>query len=155
MDYTPVTFTDQRYPHITTNAHELALSVVFESGIMHFADRVSAYQELDEAPKSFLKSVPVAWDETRYLGGMPGKEMIIARRKGSDWYIGGINGEGRPKAWEVSYDFLGEGNYEALLIGDGESARQMQSRTKTVNSSDIGEVDMLPYGGFAMWLRRQ
>jgi hypothetical protein len=155
MDYTPVTFTDQRYPHITTNAHELALSVVFESGIMHFADRVSAYQELGEAPKSFLKSVPVAWDETRYLGGMPGKEMIIARRKGSDWYIGGINGEGSPKAWEVSYDFLGEGNYEALLIGDGESARQMQSRTKTVNSSDIEEVDMLPYGGFAMWLRRQ
>jgi len=155
MDYTPVTFTDQRYPHITTNAHELALSVVFESGLMHFADRVSAYRELDEAPKSFLKAVPVAWDETRYLGGTPGKEMIIARRKGSDWYIGGINGEGRPKAWEVSYDFLGEGNYEALLIGDGESSREMQSRTKTVSSSDAEEVSMLPYGGFAMWLRVQ
>ena len=42
MDYTPVTFTDVRYPRTTTNAHEPAQSVVFESGIQHFADSVEA-----------------------------------------------------------------------------------------------------------------
>jgi len=152
MDYTPVTFSDQQYPHITSNAHELALSVVFESGIMHFADRVSAYRELAEDPKNFLKEVPVAWDETQYLGGTPGKEMIIARRKGNDWYVGGINGEGSQKEWVVNYDFLGEASYQAMLITDGESSREMQSSRKTVSRSNAEELSMRPYGGFAMRL---
>ena len=155
MDYTPVTFSDQQYAHITSNAHELALSVVFESGIMHFADRVSAYRELAEDPKNFLKEVPVAWDETRYLGGTPGKEMIIARRKGSDWYVGGINGEGSQKEWAVSYDFLGEGSYQAVLITDGGSAREMQSSRKTLSSGDTEEISMRAYGGFALQLRKE
>jgi len=154
MDYTPVTFSDQKYPHLTTHAHELALSVVFESGIMHFADRVSAYRALDEEPKAFLRNVPVAWDETRYLGGTPGKEMIIARRKGSDWYIGGINGENSEKAWNIHFDFLGDGNYEVMMITDGESARQMQSFQKTVRNGEAEELSMRPYGGFAFWIRR-
>jgi hypothetical protein len=153
MDYTPVTFSNQRYPHLTSSAHELALSVVFESGLMHFADRVSAYRALDEAPKNFLKAVPAAWDETRYLGGMPGQEMIIARRKGKDWFVGGINGIQSEKSFALSFDFLEAGEYEATLITDGDSPRSMQSTTRTVSSSDSEEVSMLPYGGFAVWLR--
>jgi len=53
MDYTPVTFSNTRYPHITSYAHELALSVVFESGWQHFADKPDAYQALPEEEKSF------------------------------------------------------------------------------------------------------
>lgn len=53
MDYTPVTFSNTRYPHITSYAHELALSVVFESGWQHFADKPDAYQSLPEEEKSF------------------------------------------------------------------------------------------------------
>lgn len=44
MDYTPVTFSDAMYPHVTTNAHELALAVVFESSLQHFADSVESYR---------------------------------------------------------------------------------------------------------------
>lgn len=35
IDYTPVTVSDNRYPHRTTDAHELAPSVVFQSGLQH------------------------------------------------------------------------------------------------------------------------
>ncbi|RPH68391.1 glycoside hydrolase family 97 protein, partial [bacterium] len=65
MDYTPVAFTNQKYPHQTTRGYEMALSIVFESGVLHFADRVEAYQALPEKPKEFLKNIPVTWDETR------------------------------------------------------------------------------------------
>ena len=58
MDYTPVTFTNSQYPHITSYGHELALSVVFESGIQHFADRPEGYYELPDAARSFLKEAP-------------------------------------------------------------------------------------------------
>ena len=44
MDYTPVTFGDVKFPHKTTNAHELALAVVFESALQHFADSPASYR---------------------------------------------------------------------------------------------------------------
>ena len=52
MDYTPVTFSDSKFPHTTTDAHELALSVIFESGVQHFADSVESYRSLPDAPET-------------------------------------------------------------------------------------------------------
>jgi hypothetical protein len=97
MDYTPVTFTFKHLPHLTTNAHELALSVVFESGIQHFADNVEAYESLHSECKRLLQTVPASWDETKYLAGEPGKYVVVARRKGKKWYVGGINGQAFPQ----------------------------------------------------------
>jgi hypothetical protein len=57
MDYTPVTFTNSQFPHITSYGHELALSVLFESGMQHFADRPEGYYTLPDAAKTFLKNV--------------------------------------------------------------------------------------------------
>jgi alpha-glucosidase len=69
MDYTPVTFSDNRNPRRTTAAHELALAVLFETGWIHFADKAGSYLNLPAAPKEFLKHVPVAWDDTRFVAG--------------------------------------------------------------------------------------
>lgn len=73
MDYTPVTFTNSQYPHLTSYAHELALSVLFESGIQHFADRPDAYRTLPPQVRDFLTRVPVSWDDTRLVSGHPGR----------------------------------------------------------------------------------
>ena len=72
MDLTPCAFSDSKYPHRTTAAHELALPVVLECGLLHFADSVRAYRELPAGPKQFLREIPVVWDETRLLAGEPG-----------------------------------------------------------------------------------
>src|SRR5204863_6044011 len=72
MDYTPVTFSDAKYPHQTTNAHELALSVIFETPIQHFADSADSYRAQPPEVKSFLHNVPTAWEEARVLSGAPG-----------------------------------------------------------------------------------
>ena len=119
MDYTPVTFTNKREAiRQTTFAHELALSIVFESGVFHFADNMNSYQSLPDDPKAFLKNVPVTWDETRYLAGLPGKFVVIGRRKGNRWYIGGINGQGT--AQEVSFDIPSTKKQASLhIITDG------------------------------------
>ena len=62
MDYTPVTFSDNRYPHITTSGHELALAVVFESGLLHLADSAASYRAAPPAVRSVLSQIPAAWD---------------------------------------------------------------------------------------------
>ncbi len=153
MDYTPVTFTNSQYPHTTSYAHELALSVVFESGIQHMADRPEGYYELPDAAKSFLKTVPNAWDNTKLLDGYPGKLTVIARQKGDDWYIGGISSEQREKVQKLKFDFLPEGStYKLTLIGDGEYDSVFSTQHMVVDKSGSVDVKMLRRGGFVAHL---
>jgi hypothetical protein len=153
MDYTPVTFSDVDNPHRTTNAHELALSVVFESGLQHFADRPESYLSLPAGPKDFLRTVPAAWDETRLLDGDPGTHAVFARRKGSDWYVGGISGQTTARHQNVALTFLPAGSYSMLLVRDGADPHTFASEERTVRSGQTIPVDLLPRGGFVMRLR--
>jgi alpha-glucosidase len=150
MDFTPVLFTEMQYPHITTYSHELALSVLFESGWLHFADGVEAYRNLPEIPKNFLKTVPVVWDETRYVAGWPGKDMVLARRKGDTWFVAGINGENQPKSLSFQMPFLSDGNYQAELITDGATNRSFSTKNMTVGNDSAIELPMIANGGFVM-----
>lgn len=154
MDYTPVTFTNSQYPHITSYGHELALSVVFESGIQHLADRPEGYRQLADAAKAFLKEVPAAWDDTRLLAGYPGKEVVLARRKNGAWFIGGINAENQEKNEKISFSFLPEGvKYKLTLISDGTHDKALTTRYLVVDRSSSVEVKMLRRGGFAAVLK--
>ncbi|MFL9844278.1 glycoside hydrolase family 97 protein [Flavobacterium rhizosphaerae] len=149
MDYTPVTFTNSQYPHVTSYGHELALSVVFESGLQHMADRPEGYLDLPAAARRFLMEVPVAWDETRLIDGYPGKEIIIARRKGEKWYIGGISSEQKEKSKTLKLDFLKDNiTYKLTLIADGEHDKDFKTTYTVVDKSSTLNVKLLRRGGF-------
>lgn len=155
MDYTPVTFTNSQYPHITSYGHELALSVLFESGIQHFADRPEGYYALPDAAKTFLRDVPNVWDETKLLDGYPGKDVIIARQKGDEWYIGGINADNtHEKTKKLSFDFLPDGiKYKLTLIADGKHDKEFATQYVVVDKTSSIDVKMLRRGGFAANLK--
>lgn len=148
MDYTPVTFSNSQHPHITSFAHELALSVVFESGFQHFADRPEGYKSLPLEPKEFLKNVPVSWDNTKLLDGYPGEKIIIARKKGNQWYLGGLNGKDELQTLKLNFDFLGKGNFKLKLIKDGENDKSFAVEVIKVKKGDVLNVKCLPRGGF-------
>ncbi|OYX26605.1 MAG: alpha-glucosidase [Flavobacteriales bacterium 32-35-8] len=154
MDYTPVTFTNSQFAHITSYGHELALSVVFESAMQHMADRPEGYRNLPDAPKTFLKHVPSTWDDTKLLDGYPGKFTVMARRKGLDWYIGAINSDGRrEKVQKLKFDFLAEGqSYKLTLISDGAHDTLFSTKYMVVDKSSSIDVTMLRRGGFAAYL---
>ena len=97
MDYTPCAFSDSQHPHITTHAHELALTVLFESGLQHLADKPESYFAQPQEVQDFLGHLPSVWNETRYVSGYPGESAVIARRSGNTWYIAGINGTNEEK----------------------------------------------------------
>ena len=153
MDYTPVGFSDLKYPHITTNAHELALSLVFNVGILHFADNVKAYRSQPDFIKDFLKTVPVVFDETHFISGEPGKSIVMASRKGKDWYVAGINGEKSVKEIAVELPFISSGEFEMNLIADGETARTFKNETKAFKAGETIPVKMLECGGFVAVLK--
>jgi len=149
MDYTPVSFTDQTYPHITTNGHEIALSVVFHSGIIHFADRVSAFMELPDFAKDYLKEVPVSWDQTKFLAGYPGEYVVIAREKDGIWYFGGLNGTNEVINVDLKMPFIKEGSYLAEIITDGKKDRSFMYYKKPFNNTTSLDIELKPLGGFA------
>lgn len=149
MDYTPVGFSDNRYPHLTTYAHELALAALFESGWLHFADKPEAYLDLPTAPKQFLQTVPVTWDDTRFVAGYPGQFVVLARRHGDTWYLAGVNGgaTGREETLSLGvWPQLAAG--ELTLIQDGADARSFSTQTRHWSPGERLTVKMLPYGGF-------
>ncbi len=154
MDYTPVTFSDAKYAHLTTNAHELALAVVFESGVQHFADSATSYGALPAAPKAFLSEVPAAWDETRGLSGEPGRSVTVARRDGKTWYVGGLNALDQAQDARVALDFLGEGAWKMTLIRDGADDRSFRDEVRPVDAKAVIDVPMRARGGFVMRLTR-
>ncbi len=154
MDYTPVTFTNSQFPHITSYSHELALSVVFESGFQHMADRPEGYYDLPDAAKHFLMEVPNAWDNTKLIDGYPGKDLIIARNKGDIWYIGGISAEKSPKIKTLTFNYLPESvKYKLTLIADGEHDRKLVTQYMVIDKSSTVKVRLLGRGGFVASLK--
>lgn len=147
VDYTPCGFSDNTYPHLSTFAFELALPVLLESGIMHYADTPESARALPPFARDFLKSIPVVWEETKFLAGYPGKEVVLARKNGSHWYIAGVNGENLEKEITVDLSPLGALPSEIVLIVDGDGARDLQS-TALVPADGMITIRLQPYGGF-------
>ncbi len=154
MDYTPTTFTNSQHPHITSYGHEIALAVLFESALQHMADRPDGYRGLTFDPRTFLKDIPTTWDDTKLLDGYPGKDVVMSRRKGEDWYISGINGEDKTKRKQISLEFLKQGvDYKMTLIQDGEHDKELITQYEVVDRSNTIDVSMLRRGGFTASLK--
>ena len=150
MDYTPVAFTNSQHPHTTTFAHELALSVAFESGIQHWADRPEGFYALPDEAKWHMMQVPVAWDETRFLNGYPGKSFVVARRSGDNWYVGALNGEKEKKTFNLGFDFLKEGHYMLTCHADGADEKTFAITHHWISAQDSLSITSLSQGGFTM-----
>jgi len=155
MDYTPMGLTNFKYPHTTTYAHELALTLVFNSGIVHFADNVKAYLSLPNFVKDFIQNVPVVFDETHLISGEPGKSIIMASRKGNDWYIAGISSGSSGEKFQVELPFLIEGDYSMSLITDGADAKSFAHKKRGFKAGQSIALTMLPKGGFVALLKHK
>ncbi|MBI9070181.1 MAG: glycoside hydrolase family 97 catalytic domain-containing protein [Melioribacteraceae bacterium] len=154
MDYTPVMFTENTYPHLTTNAHELATSIVFESGITHFADNYKVYKKQPKYVIDFLKELKTFWDESKMLYGYPGKNIGVARRFSNKWFIAGLNGLAKNDKANIKLDFLSEGKYKVRIISDGNSSREFKYVETMVDNTTALDIDLLPYGGYSAILTK-
>jgi alpha-glucosidase len=134
-----------------TRAHQLAMYVVYESPLVMVSDYPEAYE--GQPGMEFIEKVPTVWDETRVLAGEPGKYVVVARRKGAEWYIGGLtNGDAREL--EIGLDFLGAGEHEATVFADGADAAteatSLEIAKKPVKAGDKLMLRLAPGGGFAI-----
>ena len=146
MDYTPCAFSDSQHPHITSNAHELALTVLYESGLQHLADKPESYYAQPEEVQKFLSTLPSVWDETRLISGYPGESVVIARRSGKVWYVAGINGTNEEKTVQTTTSITGARSIQAFL----DSGRQDQPWEIRQMDTLPGMLTLQPRGGFVL-----
>jgi hypothetical protein len=149
MDYTPGTFTDSQFPHITTNAHELALPVLFESGIQHMADRPEGYESLPIEARQVYSHLPAAWDDTKLLAGYPGKSAVVARRSGKTWYVAGINSTDEEMNLAFTLKRLNLKPKKVLLFSDGEAERDIKVSHPSLSGDKVC-ITCRARGGFLM-----
>ncbi|MET7331767.1 glycoside hydrolase family 97 catalytic domain-containing protein [Nonomuraea sp. NPDC005650] len=141
MDYTPMAF--QRAGRPTSDAHELALSVVFESGLENLAGSLDAYRARPEAER-FLDQVPTVWDDTRLLSGRPADHTVLARRSGDRWFVGaGVSGAAR--TLQVPLGFL-PGRWLVEVTRDG--ADGLVREAHVLRGGTLA-VEVRAEGGFA------
>jgi len=150
MDYTPVSFSEvPNIRRITSNAFELATSVIFWSGIQHFAEIPAGMAAVPDEVRDFMRDVPSVWDDTRFIDGYPGKYVILARRYGDMWYIAGINGEPSGKSITLKLPFL-QKKQKALYITDGSDNRSFSIQSMVVAPEISVPILLKPYGGFVI-----
>jgi alpha-glucosidase len=165
MDYTPGGFrnmTPEQFqvsfagPRVMgTRAHQLAMFVVYESGLQMVADSPDVYTDGKGglAPGAdFLSLVPARWDETRVLAGEIGEYIIVARRSGRDWYIGAMTNE-TPRTLKVPLDFLPAADYRGTLWRDGDSPTDVRREVLRVDAHNRTlELHLSGGGGAALHL---
>lgn len=139
---------------IGTRAYQLALFVVFESGLQMLADNPTLYYRNEDCTR-FITQVPVTWDETVALEAKAGEYVVVAKRKGDKWFIGGMTNNGeKEREFTIKLDFLNKDrSYQMTSFEDGINAgrQAMDYRCKSsqVKAGEQLAIKMVRNGGFA------
>lgn len=150
MDYTPTVFSFNNRQ--TTDAHELALSVAYLSSLQHLADNPASYTNKTPNVLPFLKEVPASWDEEKFIEGTPGEYFCVARRKGTRWFIAGIN-TATARTLNINLSFLKTGTYSVSLYSDLQSgSKTMSLAPRTLTVPGNLQVTMQSNGGFCVYI---
>ncbi len=150
MDYTPVVLDRiNKIERRTTSGFELALSVLFTSGIQHYAEIPDGMAKAPAYVRDFLKSVPSIWDDVKFLDGYPGKFAVLARHGGGRWYIAGINGEAKAKKLTLNLNEIPVGGSATLITDGAEGNLSFRRETVRLVNKKV-DVSMLPNGGFVL-----
>ena len=151
MDFTPMCL--NKIPRInrqTTPAFELALSVIFLSGVQHFAEIPEGMAQMPVYVKEFLQTLPTGWQAVKFIDGFPGQYIVLARKSGNKWYIAGINATSAERSIALDLDaFKGK---KARLIANGANGAFFDQKNSPVKAGEKQIVSMGAHDGFVMVL---
>ena len=152
MDFTPMNLykIQTRVKRKTSSAFELATSVLFYSGIQHFAESPAGMSHVPEAVQHFLRDLPNRWDETKFIDGYPGKYIVLARRAGNKWYIAGINADAAERKMQIDVGIFKQN--KMTFISDDKDALSFVWQKANINKFKKKSISIKPSGGFVMVL---
>ena len=155
MDFGPVFFNkrfskqaDKGTIRKTTDAFQLATSILYQSPVQHFGITPNNIQEQPEYVINFMKKIPTTWDETRFIDGYPGKYCVMARRYGSKWYIGATNASNSLQSYTLSLPWLiGK---EVTVLFDHKD-RSVGFKTAKIDKKGLLKIELENLGGCVIY----
>ncbi len=155
MDFGPVFFNkrfskqaDKGTIRKTTDAFQLATSILYQSPVQHFGITPNNIQEQPEYVINFMKKIPTTWDETRFIDGYPGKYCVMARRFGSKWYIGATNASNSLQSYTLSLPWLiGK---EVTVLFDHKD-RSVGFKTAKIDKKGLLKIELENLGGCVIY----
>jgi alpha-glucosidase len=146
-------------PLPSTINYQVALCNLIPSGILCLMDAPESYEQYPDMFE-FIQKLPQTFDETKILDAEIGEYVIIARRKGDQWFISGITNE-ISREYSINFDFLGDDHFSGKLYLDnqgnhylGEKEKHEISDLNEINPESVKSVYMVPGGGFNIWLEK-
>ena len=138
-----------------TRVHQMAMYTTFEAPLQMMADSPTKYMQNQECT-DFIAQIPTTFDETVALDGQLGEYIVIARRKGTTWYVAAMT-DWTPRDLTISLDFIGEGTHSADIFADGVNAQKdatdYKHSTQTVTSNDRLNLHLSSGGGWTAIIR--
>jgi len=133
-----------------TRVHQLAMYIVYEAPFEMMADSPTDYTREQECT-DFITRIPTVFDETIVLDGEVAEYIVLARRKGNEWYVGAMtNWDAREKT--IDFSFLGEGTFQAEIFRDGinadRDATDYKKEVIRITANDQKTIQMYSGGGW-------
>lgn len=133
---------------MSTRCHMMAMYVVLENHLTSLCDKPEAYE--GQPGFEVLRTVPGTWDEISVPLAEFNKYVTVARRSGTDWWVGTLN-DGTARTLNLKLDFLGNGKYQAEIYTDApdvdENPNHLNKETRTVTRKDVIELPLAADGG--------
>lgn len=133
---------------MSTRCHMMAMYVVLENHLTSLCDKPEAYE--GQPGFEVLRTVPGTWDEIRVPLAEFNKYVTVARRSGTDWWVGTLN-DGTARTLNLKLDFLEDGKYQAEIYTDApdadENPNHLNKETRTVTRKDVIELPLAADGG--------
>ena len=139
-----------RHQRFTSDVFEMATAITNQCSVNCIAMQPNNLEELPQFELDFLKQIPTAWDETRFIDGYPTRYAVIARRTGNSWYLGGINGTDKALTLTLQLPMFTGKTVKMYIdnpIKKGELLPTSVLKTLKVNKKGEAKVTIQPMGG--------
>ena len=147
MDFTPMNLSGiPGINRVTSSAFELALPILFTSGIQHLAETPKGMATMPDFVKTFLQHLPTQWINTRFIDGYPGKYVVMARQAADGWYVAAINAENEAQEIELDLNFI-PSQAEGQMITNGVELNNFIVKSVTTQL----KTKLMPKGGFVIF----
>lgn len=142
-----------RHPRYTSDVFEMAVGIIQQTSVNCVAIQPNNLTELPAFELDFLRELPTTWDEVHFLDGYPSKYVVLARRHGDRWYVGGLNGTQQPMTLKLSLPMLAGKTvryYTDRPCRKGETVPSSVLKQLRVNKRGEATVTLQPMGGVVL-----
>ena len=135
-----------------SRAHQVAMYTVFESPLQMMCESPTIYKKEQETV-DFITQIPTIWDETVVIKAKLSDYIVIARRKGENWYLAAMT-DWTARNFQVDLSFLdNDVNYNVQVYKDGintdRNAMDYKFEKMTLNNKSKINISMSRGGGFS------